>query len=328
MSVRRLLFCSAPLFLVFISVANAADIVNDAHALLMKMGDAARKLNYQGTFVYQHGDQLESMRIVHKVEKGQSRESLVSLNGAAREVIRNSHEIQCFLPDEKSVMVEHRKVDSRSFPAIVPESLEQLDKHYVIQLGPTGRVADHAVRAVVIQPRDAYRYGYQLWADSQTDLPLKAILVDEGGHVVEQFMFTNVKIGGSIPDNAFKPKVSDKHFVWYRENGNVTQSPGRMGDWKVEHLPPGFTLSARLMRAVPTHKTPVEHIVYSDGLAVVSVFVEKIEAGTSTDNINGPIHVGAIHVFGKVVGDHQITVVGEVPARTVDLIGKSVVPGP
>jgi len=326
MSVRRLSLRSVPLVLfLFVSVANAAD---GAHDLLMKMGQAARTLNYQGTFVYQHGDQLDSMRISHKVEKGHARERLISLNGAAREVVRNRQEVQCYLPDENSVMVEQRRLDARSFPAIVPQSLEQLDKHYVIELGRSGRVADHEVQAVLIRPKDSYRYGYQLWADRNTNLLLKATLVDENHHVVEQFMFTDVKIGGAIPDSAFKPRTRGKNLVWYREDGGVVEPTNGKADWKVEHLPPGFSLSVRMIRSVPTRKTPVEHFVYSDGLAVVSVFVEQIESGSPADNISGLMHVGAIHVFGKVIGDHQITVVGEVPAMTVDMIGKSVAPGP
>ncbi len=323
---RRLLSRSAPLvFVLFIPVAYAAD---GAHDLLMKMSEAARALNYQGTFVYQHGDQLDSMRIAHKVQKGEASERLVSLNGAAREVIRNRNEVQCYLPDENSVMVEHRKLDARSFPAMVPQSIAQLDRHYIIALGSSGRVADHAVRDVLIRPKDPYRYGYQLWADRSTNLLLKATLVDDKGRVVEQFMFTDVKIGGKIPDIAFKPHLPGKDLVWHHEDSGVLEPTNADVDWKVEKLPPGFALTARVRRSLPARKTPVEHLVYSDGLAVVSVFVGKIEAGSQSDSINGPMHVGAVHVYGKVIGSHQITVVGEVPAVTVDMIGKSVVHHP
>ncbi len=326
MSLRRLLSRFAPL--VFVLCIPATYAADGAHNLLMKISQAARALNYQGIFVYQHGDQLDSMRILHKVKNGQASERLMSLNGAAREVIRNRQEVQCYLPDENSVMVEHRKFDTRTFPAMVPQSLAQLDRHYIIELGSSGRVADHAVRAVLVRPRDSYRYGYQLWADLSTNLLLKATLVDDKGRVVEQFMFTDVKIGGKIPDIAFKSHLPGKSLVWHHEDSGVLEPTDADAGWKVEKLPPGFALSVRVRRLLAARKTPVEHLVYSDGLAVVSVFVQKIEAGSKDENISGPMHVGAVHVYGKVIGNHQVTVVGEVPAVTVDMIGKSVVDHP
>jgi negative regulator of sigma E activity len=38
--------------------------------------------------------------------------------------------------------------------------------------------------------------------------------------------------------------------------------------------------------------------------------------------------MGAVHAFGNIVNDHQIIVVGEVPAATVELIAKSVLAQP
>ena len=328
MSIRSLSLRWAPfvLLLVVRTASASANVGESAEKLLLKMSEAAHTLNYQGTFVYQYGDQLDTMRIFHKVENGKTRERLVSLNGAAREVIRNHREVECYLPDEKSVLVEHRSLSMRSFPAVVPQSLHRLEKHYVIELASGGRVAGHEVRAVLIRPRDSYRYGYQLWADRKSNLLLKSTLFDDRNHVVERFMFTNVEIGGAIPDGALRPHKPKKGTVWYREGSGVVEPiSGNLG-WKVEHLPPGFVLSLRMVRTSAKRKTRVEHLVYSDGLAVVSVFVQRVDTGSPPDRIKGLTHIGAVHVFGKVVGDHQITVVGEVPAKTVDMIGTSMVP--
>ncbi len=266
------------------------------------------------------------MRIYQHVENGNTRERLVSLNGAAREVIRTHREVECYLPDEKAVLVEHRSLSMRNFPAVLPQSLHRLEKHYIIEPGSSGRVAGHEVRAVLIKPRDSYRYGYQLWADRRYNLLLKSTLFDSKHHVVERFMFTNVRIGGIIPSDVLRPRKPEKGTVWYREgNGSVEPISGNLG-WKVDRLPPGFVLTLRMVRTTRKNKTHVEHFVYSDGLAVVSVFVQRIVAGSPPGQIRGLTHVGAVHVFGRVIGDHQITVVGEVPAKTIDMIGSSVVP--
>ncbi len=298
----------------------------DAQALFARMHQAGRSLDYEGTFVYQHGDQLESLRIVHKTGAGKVRERLVSLNGAPREIIRTGSEVRCYLPDENAVLIEHRRADNRNFPALLPDSLAQLKGHYKIRVGKEGRVAARKAVSVRIKPRDAYRYGYLLWADEASGLLLKASLLDEHGGVVEQYMFTQVSIGKPIAESELKPQYPTKGIVWQRaDEGTPTPSAGR---WTAAHLPTGFSLSARMMRMLPARKQPVEHLVYSDGLAVVSVFVEKVGDEAKPNVLSGLTHMGAVHAFGKVVDGHQVTVVGETPALTVDMIGESVRPEP
>src|SRR3990167_130993 len=106
----------------------------------MKINHAARNLDYDGVFVYQHDTQLEAMRIIHKAVNKSSKERLVSLNGAPREVIRDDREVRCYWPDKNSVLVEYRKADAKGFPSILPERMQDLDEYYVLQLGNTERI--------------------------------------------------------------------------------------------------------------------------------------------------------------------------------------------
>jgi sigma-E factor negative regulatory protein RseB len=317
---------SRPLAFFFLLIVPAAHAADDARAWLMKMNQAAHSLNYAGSFVYQHGDQLESMRIWRKVQGELVRERLVSLNGAAREVIRTDQEVRCYLPDENTVVVEYRRAEARSFPSLLPQSLRDLDKNYAISLGQSARVVDRSAQGVTISPRDTYRYGYQLWADKETGLLLKASLVDDKGQVIEQFMFTSVDLGGTIPDSAFEPRDDGKNYVWYREDKDSAPSASAKKQWTVKRLPPGFTLSMHMTRMIPNRKTPVEHMIYSDGLAVVSVFVEKLDDVATPADVGDVLHIGAMHARGRIIDAHQVTVVGEVPAATVDLMGESVAP--
>jgi sigma-E factor negative regulatory protein RseB len=302
------------------SLAQAAD----AQTLFARMHQAGRSLDYEGSFVYQHGDQMESLRIVHKTGAGGVRERLVSLNGAPREIIRTDSEVRCYLPDENAALIEHRRADNRNFPALLPDSLTLLKGSYLIRAGKEGRVAGRKAVSVHIKPRDAYRYGYQLWADEASGLLLKASLLDERGRVVEQYMFTQVSIGKAIPESELEPQYPAKGIVWQRADGEPLALS--TGQWVAARLPAGFTLSARMMRKLPARKQPVEHLVYSDGLAVVSVFVEKVDGEAKPNVLSGLTHMGAVHAFGKVVDGHQVTVVGEAPAITVDMIGESVGP--
>jgi len=295
-----------------------------AHEWLMKINHAARDLEYDGIFVYQHDAQLEAMQIFHKVENKSSRERLVSLNGAPREIVRDANEVRCYWPDKNSVMVEYRQAGGKGFPSILPERLQDLDEYYVLKLGNTERITGRVAQLVIVKPVDQYRYGYHLWADADTGLLLKADLLDTQGAILEQFMFTQINIGTKIPASALAPGMTGKSMVWYREDGNtrsVSEKPG----WVASQLPKGFRLSAHMTRRLPMRKQPVEHLVYTDGLAAVSVFIEKQEKGAKPF-MRGPSRMGAVHAMSAQSGDYQITTVGEVPAATVAFIGESVAP--
>lgn len=311
--------CGLWLFGLAIPAAHAA---LTPQQLMDRMQQAAQTLTYDGVFVYHHDDHLESLRILHKVEKNGVRERLVSLNGVPREIIRTNSEVLCYLPDENSVMVEHRRADPHSFPALLPDTLAGIANHYKLSMGHGGRVAGRKIQSVRVQPRDAYRFGYQLWADQDTGLLLKASLLDEHGSVIEQYMFTHITIGGAIAESDLNPQNRGRGLVWHRpEPGTSAPSTHR---WAVTQLPAGFVQTEDMSRHLPNHRLPVEHLVFSDGLAVVSVFIEPVSDVTESARITGPTRIGAMHAYGRTVADHQITVVGEVPAATVNMIGESV----
>ncbi len=316
------LVACAPLAYAGDNSRDGGTAAEDAHAWLMKMNEAPRRLDYEGTFVYQRGAQLDAMRIVHKSEQGTVRERLVSLNGAAREIVRNEREVQCYLPDENSVVIEHRKVDTRRFPSVLPERLAELGIHYTFQLGGRERIAGRVAQQVVIHPRDAYRYGYRLWADRETGLLLKTELLDRQGRALEQFMFTQLRVG-TVPTQALQPENPGKGWVWYREDRAPPAAPAQR--WAAAQLPGGFKLSHQVMRRLPMRNKTVEHLVYSDGLATVSLFVEALDR-QEKPGMQGPSHMGAVHAYGARVNGHQVTVVGEVPAETVAMIARSVAP--
>lgn len=310
---------SLPVILLAWSAAASADSV--ARDWLHRISQSGQTLNYDGVFVYQHDKQLQSMRVLRKVERDRIRERLVSLNGAGREVIRDGQELRCYLPDTKSVLVEQRKADSREFPNILPKSLEALEDNYQFELGPKGRIADRMAQSILIRPKDGYRYGYRLWADEASSLLLMASLLDPEGNAIEQFMFTQVRIGPPIRDADLEPSTATQGLSWFRED--VASAPARAPTVTPGNLPSGFILSARLMRKLPTAPTPLEHLVYSDGLAVVSVFVQRLEGQRSPVVLEGLVSKGAANVFGRTVDGHHVTVIGEVPAPTVQQIGES-----
>ncbi|MHB1950677.1 MAG: MucB/RseB C-terminal domain-containing protein [Acidiferrobacteraceae bacterium] len=304
-----------------LTFAVSAEAALTAPGWLMRMDEAAKQVSYRGTFVYQRGDMLDAIRIFHRVGGHGVRERLESLNGVPREVIRGRRRIQCYFPNQDSLVVERvRSRGHAGFPNPPPTHLRRLAAHYVFRLGPRSRVAGRPAQIVLIQPRDAYRYGYRLWADEQTGLMLRSDLVNQSGRVIEQVMFTGIRPGVHIPRRDLAPPagIHGSRAQWKAAETPVS---GRAG-WAARELPPGFRRVAYLARNTSGGK--VRHLVYSDGLAAVSVFIRRL-APHSTPVMTGLRRMGAVYVYDKVVAGHQITAMGEVPRSTVALIGRSVV---
>ncbi|MGE0080623.1 MAG: MucB/RseB C-terminal domain-containing protein [Thiohalomonadaceae bacterium] len=302
------------------ALANPTD---DARDWLSRMSRAAHALNYQGTFVYEHMGSMQSMKIFHGADAGGERERLVTLDGVSREVIRDNDKVTCILPDDKAVVVDATG-PSRPFPINLPTRLEQLDDYYDAEVAGAERVAGHAAQKIVIRPRDGYRYGQNVWLEQGTALLLKSELVDENGKAVERLMFTELEVHANpLPPALFEPQAAGADMVWYtREQeaaADAKDSPAQ--SWRVESLPPGFRHEGRRFHRLPTMTRPVEHLVYSDGLASVSVFIEQKNGDSE---FMGSSRKGAVNVYAREHEGHRIMVIGEVPAATVRLIGDSV----
>ncbi len=288
----------------------------EALAWLRKIHDATLKLSYAGTFVYQHGGRSESSRITRFVDPGGDIERLEVLDGMPREIVRTRDVVRCYLPDSRVVKIERRTAD-RSFPALLPEKIGALARHYDIALGETRRIAGFDCRAVVLTPKDNLRYGYRFYADAKTGMLLKAVTVDSSGELVEQFTFTQLAIG-----NVTREMVRPRHAAGKWRIEDAEASPARLAGWGLSAELPGFHKIIELKRRMGDSK-PVGQLVYSDGLAAVSVFIEPLEA--RRDPLSpGIASMGAIHVYTREVANHMVTVVGEAPAASVQRIANAV----
>jgi len=282
------------------------------------MANAAHQLNYSGSFVYQHEHNMETSRITHLSDSRGEFEKLVMLDGHRRQVFRNNDEVYCFLADDKTVMVDKRH-SKRTFPALLSTQLADLNQYYDIKFGDQERVAGRDSQVIVLTPKDAYRYGHRFWSDKQTGLLLKASIWNDQNELVDQFFFSDIKIGGTINPKEVKPMLRGKKLVRSTGEGMDQQVPIDPG-WSISGAPPGFKHMMAVKRILPGAHMPVNHIVFSDGLAAVSVFIEPASEKTSP----GLSSQGAVHVYTRVVADHQITVLGEVPTTTVTQIGDAV----
>lgn len=303
--------------------AWAQQPLSQAEALswLQRIAAAARQLNYAGTFVYQHGDVVETSRIVHVMEGGNEIERLEALDGPRREVLRRGDVIFCYTHDTKTLRVDRRR-PGRSFPQLLPEQVTAVTDLYDVRKLEVERVAEHDAQVLVLEPKDALRYGHRFWADVQSGLLLKAKVV-ENNRILEQFAFSQVQIGGAIPREWLRPNIP---MPVAPEAAPALEEMVESA-WIIRSAPSGFRKIMEMRRAREAASGgPITHIVLSDGLAAVSVFIEQTQKQHKVSP--GLVTKGPIHIFTRFLGDQRITVLGETPALTVKQIANSIEPKP
>jgi sigma-E factor negative regulatory protein RseB len=301
--------------------AGAESLARDeALKILERIATAARTLNYNGTFVYQHGERVETSRIVHFVDTDGEHEKLETLDGPRREIIRNNDEVLCYYPDAK-VVRSQKRVAQRSFPALLPEQLSAITQYYTVRMGRPERVAGFDSQAVILEPKDGMRYGHKLWAESGSGLLLKALTLNEERNVVEQFAFTQLNIGSGVTRDMISPTYQVSYPEWRLDR--FAQAMIDEGDtgWTVSSFPPGFHKVMEMRRTKQGGRIVVTHMVYSDGMAAVSVFIESMSGRAVNEGLT---RQGAINIYRRTVGDKLVTVLGEAPAATIMQIGNSV----
>ncbi|WP_310452273.1 MucB/RseB C-terminal domain-containing protein [Sulfuritalea sp.] len=293
-------------------------LADDGLALLQRIAQGSRELTYSGTFVYRSGGKVDTSRIAHSLRDGIEFERIEALDGSPREVIRAGGEVKCFFPDEKLVIIENRSI-GRGFPALLPAGLGSLPEHYAIRSGGQGRVAGLKSRAVLLQPRDDLRYGHEFWMDAASGLLLKANLVDARGETLESFVFTQVKIGGPLEHGALQPRFNTEQVRV--QQVRTTELKADDMDWMFRTLLPGFRKVASMKRQSAPEQPESLHVVFSDGLASISVFIEP---GGSAGDAETVTTLGPVNVYRRQLGDHRVVVMGEVPALAVRRLGDGV----
>lgn len=301
------------------TTSSAGD--REARQWLERMSEALATRNYEGRFFHLRDSRSEAMRIYHRVDKGKVTERLVSLDGSGREIIRNQTEVVCYLPDRRTVLVEKRTDDS-TLLAAVPAYNEELEAHYNIERGPYTKALGRRTQVINVTPRDQFRYGYKLWLDDETAMPLKSQLCDRNGKVIEQILFAELNFRDRIPADNLKPSISGEGFRWIRQDAQPQLAANQVAGWGVIRLPAGFRLMAWRIQLIAGSNVPVQHLVYSDGLASVSVFIEP--RNPQAEPMKGLAKVGAAFAFSRAVDDHQVTAVGEVPPVTLEAIAAGV----
>ena len=290
----------------------------DVRSWLTRIDAAADRRNFQGTFVVSAAGMVSSTRIVHYCEGNNRVERIDTLDGQARRVVRHNDVVHTLWPSSRVVSIEQRD-GLASFPALLQGGNDaRYAEHYRLQPLGTDRVAGHEATVLQLKPRDAFRFGYRLWVEKDSALLLRAEVLGARDEVLESAAFSDLTINVKPQSQALLQPLR-KLDGWRVLRPTVTRARLDAEGWSMQVALPGF-------REIGCMKRPIEpsgdgaaaqvlQSVWSDGLAYVSVFVEPYDAERHTRPMQTAI--GATHTLMQRQGDWWVTVMGEVPARTL-----------
>jgi len=300
---------------------------------------AGHQTDYSGLFVYQYDNRVETSRITHLAEADSEYERIESLDGPKREIVRHHGHVWSYF-NHKMVQVDSHQGRGR-FPSLLPEQLSALSANYHARQAGTERVAGYDAQVIVFQPKDNLRYTHKIWAHTDSGLLLKAAVLGDKNQVVEQYAFTQLQIGGRIDRSwvrkAASSRLGDEELLSGHpqdasagKRGSDQSGPAETGmdvlhtnsGWVADALPAGFKKTMEIQRPMRGKHAPVTQMVFSDGLSAISIFIEPDDG--DEDDVDGLSSRGAVNLYHKVLDRHLITVVGEVPPRTVMQVFDSV----
>jgi len=284
---------------------------------LDRMNAAVEKLNYRGTYVHVVDGNPETLEIVHRYADGVVGEKISSNAENGREFLRTQDLVRSVFPEKRLVVI----VEPQHSSIPVAPSLsytEKLEDYYQMTTFPKGSVAGRETQVVLIHPRDEFRYGYLLWLDRETALPLKIHVRDENARVIESILFTEIQVLDSIPEFAVAPSISLEGFT-LKQSAHADADEAGTEIWRATRLPNGFYLSTA--GRTPGSRYPLQHLVYTDGLATVSVFIAHPKA--DADIPKGFSRFGSTNAYSLTIDGRRATAIGEVPGRTVQGIATS-----
>jgi sigma-E factor negative regulatory protein RseB len=286
----------------------------EAPEWLTRMDSALSGLDYHGDLVYAHGSQIETLRVFHAAGPDVERERLIAVSGAAREIVRVGGQVTAIGTGPRPTIYGDPALQPRLIGSLPTADPARLQAHYALAVSGVERVAGLNAQIIEIQPRDAYRYGFRLWLDLDSGMLLKSVRFGADGRPVEQLMFTRI---------ALRERPSDADLAGSQQTGAMPATPlpsfplppGATG-WQVVDPPAGFALAAQ---QPPASNDGNEHLVYTDGMASVSVYIEPVTSEHHA--FSGPASRGAVNLYGRIVDARQITAVGDVAAYQITVLG-------
>lgn len=303
-------------------LVGSAFAVQPGEQWLQRLQTAQATQSYQGAFIYERKGAFTTHQISRQISPdGQVIERFAQLSGPEHEVLRVDGQVACISSDATEPLAVEPV-----WPIVNLEAQHLQEQYKVIELGET-RVAGRMVSVLLFSPFDQYRYPVEIYVDQATDVPLKTLLLNEQGQLLERLQFVQFQEGSDLlPVDAELEQIvpNAKCATATATQPTATAKVDVDVDWAVAWLPDGFTLVKSQYRQSPDSGNFVLSRMYSDGLASFSVFFESID-NLDIDGSRRQLGPTAV-VSRKVeqgVGALMVTVVGEIPIATAERIALS-----
>ncbi len=303
--------------------AQAAVAPKEVGSWLSRIQQAATRRNFQGTFVVSAGGAVSSARITHYCEGRNQLERIDSLDGELRHVLRHNGVVLTLWPQTRVALVEQRDTLS-SFPSLLHGDEDRIADVYQMKLQHDERIAGHEASVLLLAPRDAYRFKYRLWSEKNSGLLLRADVLDEKDRLLESSAFSDVAIDvRAQPEIVLQPM---RKLEGYRVMRPVFKPTGLEAEgWRMRRSVPGFTQVSCVKRPLESGvpgdaaglASEAVQTIFSDGLTHVSMFIEPFSVQRHKDDLMVST-LGATRTLMRRKGDWWITVVGDVPAVTLE----------
>ena len=294
---------------------------SDPLAWLQRASQAARQASYEGTYVHTNGDRISTIRITHVNSGSEEHERIEPLDAATHEIVRRNDEMFCRFPDAKTVRLDPR-ITARFFPAIIASSADTISASYDVKLGKTERVLGFECQWIRLEPRDSLRYAQRICSEVATGLILRSKTMSESGHVIEQYTFTDLKLGAQVARTDLKSIFRARNRQWLTDGQPRDEVTSAQTGWMLAKPPVGFHKVTELKRTLPGRAQPVSQLVYTDGVASLSVFVEPNTVPARSAEASS--EDGTTTFYVRPFGEHLVTVLGEVPPATAREVARNV----
>jgi sigma-E factor negative regulatory protein RseB len=301
---------------------------------LQRMHAGGRQRNYVGTFVVSApGGDLSSARIWHVRDGEHQIERIEALSGPPRSTFRRNRNVMTFLPEAKVVKVEKRE-NLDLFPNLPEKPDSSISDFYDVRAIGKDRVAGFDADVVQLVPHDGLRFGYRIWSERRSGLVVKLQTIDSDSRVVEQSAFSELQLDAPVKAQALSQMMANT--TGYRiEKLELERSNAQDEGWTLSTPVAGFKPRSFFRRPMAAaaddssgkakQDTATVQWTFSDGLASVSLFIERYDAARAPRD--GVLTIGATNAIRRRLpapaSDWWLTAVGEVPPQTLNAFAQS-----
>ena len=285
--------------------------MEDPWLILEKSAKASQQLNYEGVFHSHSSSESNSTHVIHANIDNKEYCLLKMLDGAPNEVFCSGDMV--YVTSQDGLLIKKRK-NQFLFPSVLPSDIKHLKKNYQLSFGEKKRVADRMAQHIELKAKDNLRFNYHIWIDDKNLLPLKLIVTNNKNQPIEQSTFTTIAFSEVIDKDIFEKNINLSKV--YVSKNKFIENYVSNKFWNLKDLPSGFKEVDLISRRVNGLNLLDYQIIFSDGLAYVSLFIRPITRGTEPKE--GTVAIGPTNISARYQDGYQIMSVGMVPPETVN----------